>query len=134
MIAILRPDCSLRDKAQVVALIEERGLRVHLDSTDGREWVGVLGHNAKAIAEELTRLPGVEEVRSVRATIGQSMLLVTPGIRPQGSDAGDQKRIVTPSEAIRAGSDYLVVGRPVSEAASPAEAARAIVSEIESAL
>jgi len=67
MIAILSPTCSLRDKAQVVSLIEERGLRVHLDTTDGREWVGVLGPNARAIADELTNLPGVEEIRNVKA-------------------------------------------------------------------
>ncbi len=67
MIAILNTACSLREKAQVVSLIEERGLRVHLDTTEGREWVGILGPNAKAIAEELTKLPGVEEVRNVRA-------------------------------------------------------------------
>jgi 3-deoxy-7-phosphoheptulonate synthase len=67
MIAILNPACSLREKAQVVSLIEERGLRVHLDRTDGREWVGVLGSNAEAIARELGALPGVEEVRSVKA-------------------------------------------------------------------
>ena len=93
---------------------------------------------ARAAAANAIGLDGLvcsaREARNVRATVGQSMLLVTPGIRPQGSDAGDQKRIVTPSEAIRAGSDYLVVGRPVSAAADPAEAARAIVSEIESAL
>ena len=67
MIAILNPTCSLREKAQVVSLIEERGLRVHLDTTDGREWVGVLGPDAKAIAAELDALPGVQEVRNVNA-------------------------------------------------------------------
>ena len=67
MIAILNPACTLREKAQVVSLIEERGLRVHLDTTEGREWVGVLGPNAAALAKELTRLPGVEEVRNVQA-------------------------------------------------------------------
>ena len=50
MIAFLNPTCSLREKAQVVSLIEERGLRVHLDRTEGREWVGVLGPNSQAIA------------------------------------------------------------------------------------
>ena len=92
---------------------------------------------ARAAAANAIGLDGLvcsaQEARSVRAAVGQSMLLVTPGIRPQGSDAGDQKRIVTPSEAIRAGSDYLVVGPPVSAAASPVEVARAIVTEIEAA-
>ena len=53
--------------------------------------------------------------------------LVTPGIRPAGAEAGDQKRIMTPARAIAAGADYLVVGRPVVEAADPKAAAEAIV-------
>jgi orotidine-5'-phosphate decarboxylase len=61
------------------------------------------------------------------------MSLVTPGIRPAGSASGDQKRIMTPSRAIAAGADYLVVGRPVMEAADPKAAADAIVSEIQQA-
>ena len=75
-----------------------------------------------------------EEVAAVREIIGDRMALVTPGIRPAGSDAGDQKRIMTPSRAIKAGSDYLVVGRPIMEAADPKAAADAIVAEIAQAL
>jgi orotidine-5'-phosphate decarboxylase len=59
---------------------------------------------------------------------------VTPGIRPQGSSVGDQKRIMTPARAIAAGADYLVVGRPVMEAADPKAAADAIQAEIAQAL
>ena len=62
------------------------------------------------------------------------MALVTPGIRPAGTAAGDQKRIMTPARAILAGADYLVVGRPVMEAADPKEAAESIVAEISGAL
>jgi orotidine-5'-phosphate decarboxylase len=62
------------------------------------------------------------------------MQLVTPGIRPAGADIGDQKRIMTPAEAIRAGVDYLVVGRPILEAADPRAAAEAIVTEIAQAV
>jgi orotidine-5'-phosphate decarboxylase len=58
------------------------------------------------------------------------MVIVTPGIRPAGSAAGDQKRIATPAAAIKAGADYLVVGRPVTAAADPRAAADAIVQEI----
>jgi orotidine-5'-phosphate decarboxylase len=55
---------------------------------------------------------------------------VTPGIRPAGAATGDQKRIMTPAKAIGAGADYLVVGRPITEAADPKAAARSIVEEI----
>jgi orotidine-5'-phosphate decarboxylase len=62
------------------------------------------------------------------------MCLVTPGIRPAGSATGDQKRIMTPSRAIAAGADYLVVGRPILEAADPKAAAEAIQAEISQSL
>src|SRR3982075_1278019 len=71
-----------------------------------------------------------EEAASVRKIVGHQMNLVTPGIRPAGADVGDQKRIMTPSRAISAGADYLVVGRPVMEAPDPKAAADAIVAEI----
>jgi orotidine-5'-phosphate decarboxylase len=74
-----------------------------------------------------------EEVASLRAIVGDKLALVTPGIRPAGTEAGDQKRIATPSAAIAAGADYLVVGRPVVAAADPKAAAQAIVAEIASA-
>ena len=62
------------------------------------------------------------------------MNLVTPGIRPAGAATGDQKRIMTPARAIAAGADYLVVGRPITEAADPKAAADAIQAEIKQAL
>jgi orotidine-5'-phosphate decarboxylase len=71
-----------------------------------------------------------EEVASLRKLVGHQMHLVTPGIRPAGAASGDQKRIMTPARAIAAGSDYLVVGRPVVEAADPKAAAEAILAEI----
>ena len=74
-----------------------------------------------------------EEAASLRDIAGPGMVLVTPGIRPAGSASGDQKRIMTPARAIEAGADYLVVGRPVVEAADPKKAAEAIVAEIEQA-
>ena len=74
-----------------------------------------------------------EEVKNLRAIVGDRLALVTPGIRPAGSDAGDQKRIATPSSAIASGADYLVVGRPVVAAADPKAAAEAIIAEIASA-
>ena len=74
-----------------------------------------------------------EEAAMLRPIVGASMVLVTPGIRPAGADAGDQKRIMTPAAAIAAGADYLVVGRPVIAAPDPKAAAAAIVAEIASA-
>ena len=73
------------------------------------------------------------EAADLRKKIG-AMLLVTPGIRPASGAAGDQKRIVTPTEAIKAGADHLVVGRPVLGADDPKAAAEAIVAEIAGAL
>ena len=74
------------------------------------------------------------EAEMVRRAAGPDLLLVTPGIRPAGADAGDQKRTLTPGAAIANGSDYLVVGRPIAAADAPARAADAIVAEIEAAL
>ena len=74
-----------------------------------------------------------EEAAALRKLVGHQMNLVTPGIRPAGAAAGDQKRIMTPMRAIAAGADYLVVGRPVLEALDPKAAAEAIVAEISQA-
>ena len=71
------------------------------------------------------------EIRRVRGIVGPDMAIVTPGIRPAGSAAGDQKRVTSPGEAITAGADFIVVARPVIEAPDPARAAAAIVAEIE---
>jgi orotidine-5'-phosphate decarboxylase len=75
-----------------------------------------------------------EEAAALRKSVGHGMSLVTPGIRPAGTAYGDQKRIMTPARAIAAGADYLVVGRPVMEAADPKAAAEAIQAEIALAL
>jgi orotidine-5'-phosphate decarboxylase len=75
-----------------------------------------------------------EEVAALRKIAGPGMVLVTPGIRPAGSAAGDQKRVMTPAKAIAAGADYLVVGRPILQAADPKAMAGQIVAEIEGAM
>jgi orotidine-5'-phosphate decarboxylase len=75
-----------------------------------------------------------EEVAAMRTLIGPSLDLVTPGIRPAGSAVGDQKRVMTPGEAIKAGATRLVIGRPITEAADPKAAADAVVQEIAAAL
>jgi orotidine-5'-phosphate decarboxylase len=74
------------------------------------------------------------ECASVRALAGKDALLVVPGVRPRGSERGDQARVATPAEAIRGGADLLVVGRPIRDADDPLEAVRAIAREIEEAL
>ena len=79
-------------------------------------------------------LSSPEEAAALRIIVGDRMHLVTPGIRPAGAATGDQKRIMTPARAIAAGADYLVVGRPVMDAADPKAAAEAIQAEIAQAL
>ncbi|MBB3931060.1 orotidine-5'-phosphate decarboxylase [Kaistia hirudinis] len=74
------------------------------------------------------------EAAAMRAVVGAGMAIVTPGIRPGGTPVGDQKRIATPTAAIRAGADHLVIGRPILEAADPKAAAHAIQKEIARAL
>ena len=71
-----------------------------------------------------------EEVVALRAGFPE-FTLVIPGIRPAGSSVGDQKRVATPATAVRAGADYLVIGRPITQAADPAAAVRSIVEEIQ---
>jgi orotidine-5'-phosphate decarboxylase len=73
------------------------------------------------------------EARAIRQALGAGFVIVTPGIRPAGSGKGDQSRVNTPAEAIAAGADYLVVGRPITEAGDPRRAAGEIVREIEGA-
>ena len=74
------------------------------------------------------------EAETVREIVGPDMAVVTPGIRPTGSDAGDQKRVVTPADAIRAGASHLVVGRPIVAAPDRKSAATEILEQILSAL
>ncbi len=70
------------------------------------------------------------EARAIRDALGAGFLIVTPGVRPAGADAGDQKRVTTPKMARDAGADLVVVGRPIRDASDPAAAARAIASEL----
>lgn len=100
--------------------------------------------NMKSIVLERARLAktsgldGVvassQEAGILRREFGKSFLIVTPGIRPEGSEAGDQKRVTTPFDAISNGSNYLVVGRPIVKADDPHKAAKNILKEIQNAL
>ncbi len=74
------------------------------------------------------------EIVSLREAFGSTLTIVTPGVRPMGAALGDQQRVMTPSEAVLAGANHLVIGRPITGAASPREAALAIAAEIETAL
>jgi orotidine-5'-phosphate decarboxylase len=75
-----------------------------------------------------------EESAAVREIVGTDMAIVTPGIRPKGSDAGDQKRVVTPGDALLNGSTHLVVARPIVKAPDPKASAEAILAEMRQAL
>ncbi len=70
------------------------------------------------------------EAAEIRKRLGEGFAIVTPGVRPVGTSAGDQARVLTPAQAIAAGATHLVIGRPITEAADPAQAARLIVDEI----
>ena len=71
------------------------------------------------------------EIEAIRVACGNAMVIVTPGVRPEGSDAGDQRRTKTPAAAIAAGADYIVVGRPVTDAPAPRDAALRIIEQLD---
>lgn len=70
------------------------------------------------------------EIEVIREACGSDFVIITPGVRPAGGDLGDQKRVMTPAEAVQKGADYLVIGRPITKANDPKAAARAIAAEI----
>ena len=72
-----------------------------------------------------------QEATMLKIRFGNDFLLITPGIRPRNTETGDQKRIMTPVEALQAGSDYLVIGRPITQDSSPLKALKAIVEDIQ---
>ena len=117
-----------------------------LTSLSPDEMSTVWGRDIRSVREEVGRLAvmardskmdGVVasalEASWIRGQVGPDLLIVTPGIRPAGSDRGDQSRVATPSDAVRAGADYLVVGRPITQAPDPAAALAAVLQEIEAA-
>lgn len=75
-----------------------------------------------------------KEITAIREACGPEFVIITPGVRPEWAAVNDQKRVMTPKEAVKAGASYLVVGRPITGAANPVEAAKMIVSEMEEGL
>jgi orotidine-5'-phosphate decarboxylase len=109
-----------------------------MDETD-LEKIGVRG----TVVDSVMRLSAIalangcsgvvasaREASTLRTELGNDFAIVTPGVRPAGSGAGDQVRVVTPAEAVAAGASYIVVGRPITAAADPAAEARAILGQI----
>lgn len=92
---------------------------------------------ARAKAASETGCHGVvasgQEPNAIRKAVGQKLAIVTPGVRPVGADTHDQARVTTPTQAIEQGSDYLVVGRPIRDAADPQAAAHSIIAEMQAA-
>jgi orotidine-5'-phosphate decarboxylase len=153
---MMRAAAKARDEAHGPRLSAPKLLAITvLTSMDNAalKGVGIAGPASKRVVQlaRLAKKAGMDgvvaspqEVRAIRRACGREFLIVVPGIRPTagaGAAAGtrkrkkdDQARIATPAQAIRAGADYLVVGRPITAAADPEAAARSIVEEIESAL
>lgn len=95
----------------------------------------VLRRSEQALASGMGGIVcSAEESAAVRKIVGPDMAIVTPGIRPAGSEAGDQKRVMTPADALRAGSSHLVVGRPIVKAPDPKASAQAILAEMQGVL
>ena len=109
---------------------------------DDLEAVGQRGPSDDQVARlaKLAKTSGLDgvvcsprEIALVRKACGPDFLIVTPGVRPLGADLADQRRVMTPAEAVRAGADILVIGRPITGASDPAAAARAVAAEIAAA-
>jgi orotidine-5'-phosphate decarboxylase len=113
----------------VLTSLNEAGLRAALGTTRTlRDQVRHLAKEAQA-----SGLDGVvaspQEILDIREACGDRFLIVTPGVRPADAELGDQKRVMTPGEAVQAGADYVVIGRPILAAVDPVDAARKIVEE-----
>jgi orotidine-5'-phosphate decarboxylase len=117
-----------------------------LTSLSASEIESVWGREIRSIREEVGRLAEMAseskldgvvasalEASWLRGRVADEFLIVTPGIRPSGADRGDQSRVATPADAVLAGSDYLVIGRPITQADDPAAALNAILEEIATA-
>lgn len=134
----------MRKAAEAVKGLPERPLilGVTVLTSMGRKAIGEVGIK-KSVEEEVLNLAtmakdagldGVvaspQETSAIRKKLGDDFIIVTPGVRPEWAARGDQKRIATPSSAIKDGADYIVVGRPIIESDNPVEAARKVIEEM----
>jgi len=130
------------ERAAQLGIAQPHIFAVTILTSHGKEDLGELGLSGGP-GENATRLAALardagcsgvvcsaHEVRDLKNFFGEDFLTLTPGIRPSGTAHGDQKRVTTPAQAIAAGADYLVVGRPITEAADPLAAAKAILDEM----
>jgi orotidine-5'-phosphate decarboxylase len=133
---------NVHERASELGLAQPHVFAVTILTSHGAEDLGELGLQGGP-GENATRLAALardagcsgvvcsaHEVRDLKNFFGEDFLTLTPGIRPSGTAHGDQKRVTTPAQAIAAGADYLVVGRPITEAPSPIAAAKAILDEM----
>lgn len=133
---------SARAEAQLVGRTPTKVLAVTILTSIDQGAMEAVGYQGSVLDQVkrlavLAQAAGVDgivcsphEVETVRAVVGPGMVLVVPGIRPAWAEAGDQKRIMTPKEAVTRGADILVIGRPITSASYPAEAAKRIVEEL----
>jgi orotidine-5'-phosphate decarboxylase len=132
--AMLQAAAAARDEAPAAQRPNLLGITVltSLQTPDSEEII------ERALLAQRCGLDGAvaspQEVTRLRAACGPDFQLVTPGVRPAGAESGDQKRVATPSAALAAGADYLVMGRPIHAAADPGAAARGIAEEMQAAL
>ena len=132
-------------EAALAAAVPSKVLAVTVLTSLGPEELARVGQGMKveeqvvclALLAQEAGLDGVvcspREIAAVRKACGSGFLIVTPGIRPRGAELGDQVRVMTPGEAVQAGADILVVGRPLTAAKDPVAAARALLLEINGA-
>jgi len=113
----------------ILTSMDEKALKkVGVDDNMEKQVLKLAGLAKEAGLDGVVASP--QETKSIRKRLGRDFLITTPGVRPAGADSHDQKRVATPKGAIGLGADYIVVGRPITEAKDPAEAARRILREI----
>ena len=129
----------LRAEAAAAGIVKPKLIAITvLTSINQAEWCGALKISEQVVEfAKLAKSAGLDgvvaspqEAKIIRETCGKDFLIVTPGIRPAGSDINDQSRISTPAAAIRNGANYLVVGRPIRASDNPRDAAEKILAEI----